>query len=121
MVANAKANLNLAAIKELEKINTYYPEVFKKISSESHDQTAVYCMYSWKSHQQHKRMIHDIKRYSGIFFRPLAKKIESMNPNYYVCEICGSTIDEKPTIPCLICNHPLVHYKKIQRPVLDLS
>jgi len=120
-IAATKANLNIAAIKELEKISKFYPEILKKLSSESHDQAVINCMYSWKSHQQHEEMINDIKKYSGLFFRPLAKKIESMKPNYYVCEICGSTIDEKPEKPCAICNYPMSHYKKFKRPNLLTS
>lgn len=116
--SDTKTNLNSAAINELEKINKFYPEILKKLLSESHDQSVIHCMYSWKSHQQHEEIIRDIKRYSGFFFWPLAKKIERMNPNYYVCEICGSTVDEKPAIPCEICNYPQYHYKKIKRPIL---
>ena len=117
-VSDTKKNLNTASIKELEKINKFYPELLKKLSSESHDQAVVNCMYSWKSHQQHEELISDIKKYSGWFFKPLAKKIERMEPNYYVCEICGSTADEKPSIPCEICNYPMYHYKNIERPKL---
>ncbi len=117
-VADTKANLKIAAVKEMEKIEDFYPEIFNNLSSESHDQAVVYCMYSWKSHMQHEEIIKDIKRYSGLFFKPLAKKIERMNPNYYVCEICGSTTDEEPKTPCEICNYPLSHYKKLNRPIL---
>ena len=120
-VADTKTNLKVAAIKELEKIKEFYPDILKKLSSESHDQAVINCMYSWKSHQQHEEIINDIKRYSGIFFRPLAKKIERMKPNYYVCEICGSTVDKKPEKPCAICNHHMSHYKKLKRPIDVLS
>jgi len=58
------------------------------------------------------------KKYSGFFFRTLAKKIEQLSPNYFVCEICGSTIDEKPEKPCIICNYPKSHYINLKRPVL---
>ncbi len=117
-ISNTKANLNIASMKELEKINEFYPEILKELSSESHEQAVISCMYSWKSHQQHEEMINDIKKYSGLFFRTLAKKIEYMKPNYYVCEICGSTIDEKPEKPCVICNYPMSHHREIKRPKL---
>lgn len=117
-VADTKTNLNTAAVKELEKINKFYPNILNRLSSESHDQAVINCMYSYKSHQQHEEMINSIKKYSGLFFKPLAKKIESMEPNYYVCEICGSTIDEKPEKPCEICNRPMSHYIKYERPSL---
>lgn len=117
-IKNTKDNLNIAATKELEKINKFYPEIIKKLSTESHNQSVVNCMYSWKSHKQHAAMITDIKKYSGLFFGILAKKIEEMNPNYYVCEICGSTVDEKPETPCEICNYHVSHYQKLDRPLL---
>jgi rubrerythrin len=117
-VADTKKNLNLAATKEIKKITEFYPGILKKLSMESHEQAIEYSNYSWKSHQQHEEIINDIKRFSGIFFRPLAKKIERMNPNYYVCEICGSTRDEKPEKPCYICNYPVSYYKNIKRPEL---
>jgi rubrerythrin len=117
-ISNTKANLNVASMKELEKINKFYPEILKGLSSESHEQAVISCMYSWKSHEQHEKMINEIKKYSGIFFKLLAKKIENMRPNYYVCDICGSTINGKPEKPCVICNHPISHYSEIQRPTL---
>ena len=54
-----------------------------------------------------------------MFFKPLAKKIEGMNPTYHVCGICGSTLDEEPFLACPICNHPVSHYRKIAVPALS--
>lgn len=120
-LSGTKKNLNTAATRELEKINKFYPEIINRLSSESHDQAVMHCMYAWKSHQQHEEIIGKVKKYSGFFFRLLAKTIEKMNPNFYVCEICGSTVDEKPGIPCEICNYPMYHYKNIERPILVSS
>ncbi len=115
-IGDTKTNLNVAAKKELEKINKFYPELLQELSLESHDQAAINCMYSWKSHQQHEKIINDIKKNSGLFFRLLAIKIENMEPEFYVCKICGSTVDKQPAIPCEICNYPMSHYMKLERP-----
>lgn len=120
-VEDTKSNLKNAAIKELEKIETFYPKFLKQLSPESHDQAIRYCIYSLKSHQQHEEIIRAIKKHSGMFFKPLAKKIESMKPNYYVCEICGSTLDEEPSLSCPICSNSVSHYKKIEMPILSTS
>jgi rubrerythrin len=120
-VANTKSNLKFAGIKELEKIKEFYPEIVKKLSSESHDQAIINCMYSWKSHQQHEEIIKAIKKHSGIFFKPLAKKIESMKLNYYVCGICGSTLEQKPSLSCPRCHHPVSHYMNIEIPILSTN
>jgi rubrerythrin len=116
-IDSTKSNLNKAATNELKKINEFYPKIIQNLSTESHDQAVMNCMYSWKSHQQHEEIIKDIKKYSGLFFKSLAKEIEKRSPTYFVCDICGSTIDDPPELPCEICNKPLYHYKKIERPL----
>jgi len=115
-VADTKTNLNTAARKELLKIKQYYPMVLERLRVESYDPALMYCTYSWKCHQQHEKLIKKIKKYSGIFFGMLAKKIEGMNPNYYICQFCGSTIDEPPQSACIICNSAPSQYRQIHRP-----
>jgi hypothetical protein len=46
----------------------------------------------------------------------VAKKIEGMEFDFHVCQICGSTIDEAPETPYDICNYPNSHYQKVIRP-----
>ena len=116
LVSDTKANLINAAEGELKKIKIAYPDFLAKLREESHDQAVIHCMYSWKSHQQHKRKIGEIQKYSKMFFGHLAKKIEGMKFDFHVCEICGSTIDEAPKTPCDICNYPIFHYHKVIRP-----
>jgi rubrerythrin len=116
-ISDTKANLINASKGELEKIQRTYPEFLAKLKKESHDQAVVHCAYSWKSHRQHKRKISEIEKYSKLFFGPVAKKIEGMNFDFHVCEICGSTLDKAPKEPCVICNYPILHYRKVKRPV----
>lgn len=116
LVHRTQKNLSTASRNELLKIKQYYPEVILALSVESHDLALLHCNYSLKSHQQHEVMIKEIKKYSGFWFKMLAKKIENMNPNYFICDICGSTVDELPDIPCPICNYPVSHYQQVQKP-----
>jgi rubrerythrin len=74
-------------------------------------------MYSWKSHQQHEEKVKDIGKYSEMFFSSVSGKIEGLNLDFYVCKVCGSTIDKVPDLPCVICNKPKSNYQKIERPV----
>jgi rubrerythrin len=117
LILDTKANLINAAEGELIKIKETYPDFLAKLKKESHDQAVINCMYSWKSHQQHKRKISEIQKYSKWFFSHVAKKIEGMKFDFHVCEICGSTIDEAPKTPCDICNYPNLHYDKVIRPI----
>ena len=116
LILDTKANLIKATEGELKKIKKTYPGFLAKLKKESHDQAVINCMYSWKSHQQHKRKITEIRKYSESFFGHVAKKLEGLKFDFHVCEICGSTIDEEPKSPCDICNHPNLHYRKVMRP-----
>lgn len=115
-ISNTKANLRIAAEKELIKIEKTYPDFLSKLKNESHNQAVINCMYSWKSHQQHEEEITRIQKYCRVLFGSVAKEIEGLKLDFHVCEICGSTIDEPPKTPCTICNYPLSHYKKVMRP-----
>ena len=116
IILDTKTNLIKATEGELKKIKKTYPHFLAKLKTESHDQAVINCMYSWKSHQQHKRKIGDIHKYSPFFFGHVAKKLEGLKLDFHVCEICGSTIDEAPMTPCDICNRPNLHYRKVNRP-----
>jgi rubrerythrin len=116
IILDTKENLIKATEGELQKIKKTYPDFLKKLKTESHDQAVINCMYSWKSHQQHKRMIGEIRKYSEYFFGQVAKKIEGLKLDFHVCEICGSTINEAPQTPCDICNMPHTHYSRVNRP-----
>jgi rubrerythrin len=49
-----------------------------------------------------------------ILMEAVAGEIEGMHLDFHMCRICGSTIDEKPFVPCTICNRSLSNYDKIQ-------
>jgi rubrerythrin len=115
-VRDTKSNLRQAARNELKKINTTYPDFIRELESEGYEEAIINCMYSWKSHEQHEETVEQIGRYSGMFFGSVSKKIEGLNPNYYICRICGSTIDEAPHSPCIICNRSQSNYQRIERP-----
>jgi rubrerythrin len=115
-ISDTKTNLIKAAENELKKIKNTYRDYFEKLKNESYDQAVISCMYSWKSHRQHRRKIKEIQKYSKQFFGAVAKKIEGMKFDFYVCEICGSTIDGAPKTPCDICNYPNSHYQKVVWP-----
>ena len=76
LVSDTKANLINASIGELEKIRRTYPDFLSKLKKEPHDQVVINCMYSWKSHRQHKRKISEIQKYSKMFLVPWQKKLK---------------------------------------------
>jgi rubrerythrin len=116
-VENTKSNLRAASKKELIKIADTYPSFLEKLDKEAHKQAIKSCIWSWKSHQQHRELIEQVYKYSGWFFKKVAKKIESKNFDFHICGICGSTVDIKPELPCEICNQPVSNYRQIQKPI----
>ena len=116
LLSDTQTNLTNAAENELKKIKNTYRDFLEKLKKESYDQAVIHCMYSWKSHRQHRRKIKEIQKYSKQFFGAVAKRIEGMKFDFHVCEICGSTIDGAPKTPCDICNYPNSHYHKVVRP-----
>jgi len=115
-VRDTKSNLSIAAKKELEKIKITYPDFLKRLESEKYETAIANCMYSWKSHRQHEKMVQKIRKYTDSFFGSVAKKIEGLSLDFHVCDICGSTIDKEPDSSCEICNKSMSHYQKIDRP-----
>jgi rubrerythrin len=116
VISDTKSNLKKASDQELLKIEKVYPDFINKLEKESLNQAVISCMYSWKSHRQHERKMRRVSKYTGIFFSGVARRIEGEKFDFHVCEICGSTIDEAPKIPCEICNYPFSYYRKVKRP-----
>ncbi len=115
-ILDTRTNLINASEGELKKIRETYPDIIEKLKKESHDQAVINCMYSWKSHRQHRQKISEIRKYSEDLFELVAKRVEGMNLDFHVCEICGSTIDQAPKAPCDVCNYPALHYRKVNKP-----
>lgn len=111
-VGDTRSNLAKSAGNELEKIKTVYPDFLKKLEPEKCEEAIINCMYSWKSHRQHEETVRRIKKYSKNFFGSVAKEIEGRTLDFYVCEMCGSTIDKMPDSPCDICNKSMSRYRK---------
>ena len=116
LLSDTQTNLTNAAENELKKIKNTYRDFLAKLKEESHDQAVISCMYAWKSHRQHRKQIKEIQKYSKQFFGAVAKKLEGMEFDFHVCEVCGSTMNEEPKTPCDICNYPNSHYQKVIRP-----
>jgi rubrerythrin len=115
-VRDTKSNLQKAAKNELKKIKYTYPDFIKGLESEAYEDAIINCKYSLKSHQQHKEKVNQIAKYTGKFFMSVSRKIEGMSLDFHICNVCGSTIDEAPHAPCVICNGSMSNYTKVERP-----
>lgn len=113
-VAGTKANLIDAAAKELNSIDTVYPDIVKQLEVENYRDAIVNATYAWESHKQHRGIIQKIDDYTVDHFEEVARTIDEKTGSYYVCEICGSTVTDITGDSCPICGLPSTHYRKIE-------
>lgn len=116
-VRRTRNNLKEAAKVELHEINKLYPSYVARITPEQYQPAIEAITYSWKAEKQHREHIERIRDNVDTFFKAVAKKIESAAHTYYVCEDCGSTVQEPPEDSCGICSGPATHYRLVSEVV----
>lgn len=112
-VSNTKDNLADAANKEINSIEKTYPAILKRLESEKLRDAILNTQYAWASHRQHRDLVKKIQRWSPSFFERVARRIDEESGIYYVCQICGSTLNRIPESTCPICKNPASHYRQI--------
>ena len=114
-VGDTRSNLHAASTAELEEIDTRYPGFIKRIAPEKCEEAVSDLTHAWKAEKQHRDLITQLISGSGIFFGVLARTIEGMPVNYFICNRCGSTVPE-PELPkdaCPICAGPVSNYARV--------
>jgi rubrerythrin len=100
---------------ELRHIDRVYPSSIEKMGPENHGLTIWNATNAWEAEKQHRDLIKKIKSGTGSLFRLLAQFIEKTPSQFFVCEICGSTVRELPKEICVICKKPVSHYTEVER------
>jgi len=72
--------------------------------------------YAWGSEQQHRDRIKQILRWAPSFFETVARTIDQKTGRYYVCQVCGSTVNTVPAGACPICKSASTNYRGIEPP-----
>ena len=114
-VSRTRKNLKQAAAVELREIDKLYPSYIKRIAPEEYPRAVAVLTHSWKAEQQHREHIEKIKVTVDSFFKSVAKKIESAEVSYYICEACGSTTGEATKDNCCICGGPVAGISLVSR------
>jgi rubrerythrin len=115
-VGSTRENLIAAARGEIESIDSFYPKLLEQIRPESHPDAIATVRYAWASEQQHRDKIQQIQRWSPIFFEQVARIIDEKTGQYFVCQLCGSTLNAVPPGKCPVCGNPSSHYRRIDAP-----
>jgi rubrerythrin len=114
-VAPTNVNLKVALDAEIEQIEQAYPGYLEKIRSENHAAATKIVLQELESEKQHLDMLKQIRSGTGIFFGMLTKKMAEQPVQFDVCQVCGSTVTERPKEVCPICKGSVANYKVIER------
>lgn len=115
-VARTHDNLMKAADEEINDIDTFYPSMIAHLKPEGLQDAITFATFAWESEKQHRDILLKIQRWAPWFFEKVAKNIDEETDKYFVCQICGSTVDEIPSATCPICHLSSEHYRKIEYP-----
>jgi rubrerythrin len=111
-----RENLMRAANGEMSSIEAFYPQLLERLRPEGHADAITTVQYAWASEKQHRDKIAQIQRWTGVFFEQVARTIDEKTGRYFVCQICGSTVNAVPAGSCPVCKFPPVHYRGIEPP-----
>lgn len=115
-VARTRDNLMKAAKDEIDDIDSFYPHMIKEANPEGFKDAITFATFAWESEKQHRDILMKIQRWAPWFFEKVAKTIDEETDQYFVCQMCGSTMDEIPPDTCPICRFSSEHYRKIEYP-----
>jgi rubrerythrin len=111
-----RENLMRAADSEMSSIEAFYPKLLEQLRPEGHEEAITLVRYAWASEKQHRDKIGQIQRWTGSFFETVARTIDQKTGRYFICQICGSTVNAVPASACPVCKFPPAHYRGIEPP-----
>lgn len=113
---STRDNLVRAAEGELHSIDSFYPRLLEQLKSEGHEDAMTTVSWAWTSEKQHRDKMQQIQRWAPTFFEKVARTIDEKTGRYFVCQICGSTVNTVPGDVCPVCKFPATHYRAIEAP-----
>jgi len=102
-VGSTEANLKEAIGGETHEFTTMYPEMIKDATNEGFD--AALKSFSLANTVE--------KIHAGLYQKALDSLGSNATVDYYVCQVCGNTIEGEPDGPCEVCGAPKSAFKKI--------
>lgn len=113
-VGSTSHNLKHAATVERDEIDREYPDILAAIRPENHQQALMYINYAWLAEKQHRDLIVKLQKAAVRWFGIIVNRVEGKDTTYYVCQVCGSTLNKKPEKNCPISGSPVSEYREIE-------
>jgi len=102
-IKNTKENLQEAIAGETHEFKEMYPEMLAKAKKESLKQAEISFDYANQVEKIH----------ASLYENALANLGKNKEVDYYVCPVCGNTVEEKAPDSCPICGAPGSKFSKI--------
>jgi rubrerythrin len=102
-VGATEANLKEAIGGETHEFTSMYPEMISDATNEGFD--AALKSFSLANTVE--------KIHAGLYQKALDGLGSNETVDYYVCQVCGNTIEGAPDGPCEVCGAPKTAFKKI--------
>ena len=102
-VKSTKENIQAAISGETHEFKSMYPEMIAKAKADGVKQAEVSFDYANQVEKIH----------AALYERALAELGKNKEVDYYVCPICGNTVEEKAPEKCPICGAPASKFTRI--------
>jgi rubrerythrin len=104
-IRNTKENLQEAIAGESHEFTQMYPEMIEAAKAEKHGEGQMTFYYANEVEKIHARL-----------YEKLLSSLSTSRENYpyYVCPVCGNTIEKEPPESCPICGAKGNLFKKIE-------
>jgi rubrerythrin len=112
-VESTRSNILHATGVEADEIDHRYPAILARIKPENHQATIDNLTWAWEAEKQHRKLLGRMQDAANKWFKFLIAHIEGEYVDYHVCQICGSTLVERPAEHCPVCGQPASHYLQI--------
>jgi len=112
-VESTRPNILHATGIETDEIDHRYPAILARIKPENHQAAIDNLTWAWEAEKQHRKLLGRMQDAAKKWFKFLIAHIEGEYVDYHVCQICGSTLVERPVDHCPICSQPASHYHAI--------
>lgn len=102
-VADTQTNLERAFQKEKAVNGVYYPEMIKQAEEDGEEAAALVFSQARDVEAQHAK----------LYKKALDHFIAQRSTEYYVCSVCGYTVEREPPEKCPICGAAKIKFEKV--------
>lgn len=102
-IGSTEANLREAIAGESHEFTKMYPQMIREASEENFEEALDGFTYANAVEKIH----------ADLYQKALTNLGKNEAVDYYVCQVCGNTVEGEPDGPCEICGSPKTVFKKI--------